>query len=65
MFSANSGVTFVESDQMPEAETIEIEPAPSEQSVSATLDVTGITKPVDGESTTVPYLFDDIRTPHT
>ena len=44
-------VTFVESDQMPKAETIEIEPTPLEQSVSATPDVTDITKPVDGELT--------------
>ena len=66
MFRADSGVTFVESDQMPEAETIEIEPAPSEQSVSATSDVTDVTKPADGELTTVPFLFfDDTGTSHT
>ena len=50
---------------MPEAETIEIEPAPSEQSASATSDVTDVTKPTDGELTTVPFLFDDIGKPHT
>ena len=60
-------VTFVEPDQTPEAETIEIEPTPSEQSASATSDVTDITKPADEKSTmTVPSLFDDdIGTPHT
>ena len=60
-------VTFVEPDQMPEAETIEIEPTPSEQSASATSDITDVTKPADGESTTTaPSLFDDdIGTPHT
>ena len=57
-------VTFVELDQTPEAETIEIEPTPSEQSASATSDVTDVTKPADGESTTTaPSLFDDIGTP--
>ena len=50
---------------MPEAETIEIEPAPSEQNASATSDVTDVTKPTDGELTTVPFLFDDIGKPHT
>ena len=53
-------VTFVEPDQMPEVETIEIEPTPSVQSASVTSDVTDVTKPVDGESTTTaPSLFDD------
>ena len=60
-------VTFVEPDQTPEAETIKIEPTPSEQSASATSDITDVTKPADGESTTTaPSLFDDdIGTPHT
>ena len=60
-------VTFIEPDQTPEVETIEIEPTPSEQSASATSDVTDVTKPADGESTTTaPSLFDDdIGTPHT
>ena len=57
-------VTFVEPDQTPVAEKIEIEPTPS---VSTTSDVTDITKPADGESmTTAPSLFDnDIGMPHT
>ena len=42
-------------------------PLPSEQSASATSDVTDVTKPADGESTTTaPSLVDDdSRTPHT
>ena len=60
-------VTFVEPDQTPEAETIEIEPTPPEQSVSAKSDVTDVTRPADRESTTTaPSLFDDnIGMPHT
>ena len=60
-------VTFVEPDQTPKAETIEIEPTPSEQSASAMSDITDVTKPADGElTTTAPSLFDDdIGTPHT
>ena len=60
-------VTFVEPDQTPEAETIKIEPTPSEQSASATSDVTDVSKPADGESTTTtPSPFDnDIGTPYT
>ena len=53
-------VTFVEPDQMPKVETIEIEPTPSVQSASAMSDVTDVTKPVDGElTTTAPSLFDN------
>ena len=55
----------VESDQTPQAETVEIECIPLEQSASATSDVNDVTKSADGELTTVPYLFDDIGTPHT
>ena len=60
-------VTFVKPDQTPEAETIEIEPTPPEQSVSVKSDITDITRPADGElTTTAPSLFnDDIGTPHT
>ena len=65
LFHTDSGITFVESDQMPHNETIEIEPTPSEQSASAMSDVTDVTKPADGELTTVPFLFDDTGTPHT
>ena len=49
-------------------ETIEIKPTPSEQSASATSDVTRhVTKPANRESTAIaPYLFDDdIGMPHT
>ena len=53
-------VTFVEPDQMPEAETIKIKPTPSVQSMSVMSDVTDVTKPVDRESTTtVLSLFDN------
>ena len=55
----------VESDQTPQAETVEIECIPLEQSASATSDVTNITKPADGELTTDPYLFDDSGMLHT
>ena len=58
-------VTFVESDQTPQAETVEIECIPLEQSASATSDITNITKPADGELTTDPYLFDDSGMLHT
>ena len=40
-------VTFVELDQMPKAERVETGPGPSEQSASATSDVTVVTKPAD------------------
>ena len=42
-------VTFVEPDQTPKAKTIKIEPTPSEQSASATSDVTDVAKPADEE----------------
>ena len=60
-FVANS----VELDQMPKAEKEEIEPNSSERSTSATSDVTNITKPVDSELTTDPYLFNDSGMLHT
>ena len=50
-------VTFVEPDQTPEAETIEIEPTPSEQSVSVMSDVTDITKPADRELTSGRHIL--------
>ena len=40
-------VTFVELDQTPKVENIEIEPRASERSTSATSDVTVVTKPAD------------------
>ena len=57
----------VESDQTPQAETVEIECIPLEQSASATSDVTVVMKSADGElTTTAPSLFDnDIATPRT
>ena len=59
-------VTFVEPNQTPVAETIEIKPTPSERSTSTTSDVTDVTKSVDGELTIAPSLFDDdIGMPHT
>ena len=60
-------VTFVELDQTPKVENIEIEPRPSERSANATSDVTVVTKLADGElTTTAPSLFDNaIAMPHT
>ena len=53
--------TFVELDQTPKVENIEIEPRPSERSANATSDVTVVTKLADGElTTTAPSLFDNV-----